>query len=168
MSRPWLIGASFVAGLLLQSSCGGSPPEVVTPELTPTCDGARVAAGYLAAIDVDFTPAQLIEPSSTGTWIGVLRVGETAHLTVSADQVFDTGSRYTTIDCSHLVSGVTWGTSDSSVAEARSTGRNAALLAGLSPGEFTVPAQASFPTGTAAVPYMFASGSRVRAVRVVP
>lgn len=128
---------------------GGCTDKLFTADPSATCDRidlAGAALGYLWSINASFTLAQLIEfDSPSNTWIAILHVGETAQLTVKVTIV-------TRADCSHLITGVTWGTSDTNVATAQPTGRNTGVLTALAPGEVTVSAQASFAGGAVNVP----------------
>jgi hypothetical protein len=171
VAAPWPIGVLFAA--MLHTSCGGAvgknafftpcPPSGCDPPRTcDRIDPASAALGYIWGMTASFTLDQLIEPSPQGTYVAVLRVGETVRLDARASVVGPA-------DCSHLITGVSWGTSDSTVATAQATGRTTGVLTAIAPGEITLIADASFEGGMVRIPYVFGAGpNQLRAIRVIP
>jgi hypothetical protein len=158
---------------MLSASCRGpsGPYTFFTPCPESGCnpprtcdriDPAGAAIGYIWGVTAFFTLDQLVEPSPQGTYVAVLRVGQAARLDAHASVVGPA-------DCSHLITGVTWRTSDSTMATVLATGRTTALLTGVAPGEITLSADASFEGGMVRIPYVFGVGPyQIRAIRVVP
>lgn len=152
------------AAIALLTSCGTSVPRLFTPNPSATCDEidpATAARGYIWYITAGFPFGQLTDRTPAGTYVAVLSVGQTAPLAVEAHIAAPA-------ECTHLITGSTWTTSDASVAAIQSTGRNTGVLTALAPGEITVTVQAFFSGGSVAESSMLAPGPyQVRAVRVV-
>jgi hypothetical protein len=168
--RPWPFGVLCAA--LLQMGCVeiSGPSRIFTPCPESGCDPPRTctlinpasaAIGYIWGVTAFFTLDQLVESSPRGTYVAILHVGEAAKLDAHASVVGPA-------DCSHLITGVSWGTSDSTVATVQATGRTGAILTAVAPGEITLTADASFEGGVVRVPYVFGVGPyQLRAIRVV-
>jgi hypothetical protein len=160
--RRW--NAGIALAVLVAASCGRAGQDVTSSDAADTChkiERSLAELGVIWGINAFFRADQLIEPSAEGTYVAVLRVGDVARLEARASVV---GS----VDCSGIITGVTWRTSDSQVATAQVTGAATALLAALAPGEVTLTAEATFLGGRVHIPYVFNAGpSRVRRIRVV-
>jgi hypothetical protein len=161
--RRWPIVVACFA--MLTSSCvGPGKSRLITIDATGTCDRMDRALAELAVIwgvTAFFRIDQLVEPGPAETRVAVLHVGETVRLEASA-------SILGPADCTHLLTGVAWGTSDPRVATAETTGRVAGQLTARAPGEITLTADATFAGGRFRIPYLFSQGPyRLRAIRVV-
>ena len=156
--------AGIALAVLVAASCGRVGQDVTSSDAADTChkiERSLVELGIIWGINAFVRADRIVEPSVDGTYVAVLRVGDVARLEARASVV---GS----VDCSGIITGVTWRTSDSQVAAAHPTGPASASLEALTPGEITLTAEVSFLGGRVRVPSLFNDGPyRLRTIRVV-